>query len=31
MTPSYWRAPIGGMLIGLSAAMLPTLNGRIAG
>ena len=31
MTSTYWHALIGGMLIGLSAAMLLVLNGRIAG
>jgi uncharacterized membrane protein YedE/YeeE len=28
---SYWPSLIGGMLIGLSAAMLLLLNGRVAG
>ena len=31
MTFPYWPSLLGGMLIGLSAAMLLLLNGRIAG
>ena len=31
MSFHYWPSLIGGMLIGLSAAMLLLLNGRIAG
>lgn len=31
MSFSYWPSLLGGMLIGLSAAMLLLLNGRIAG
>lgn len=31
MTPAYWSALAGGLLIGLSAATLLLFNGRVAG
>ena len=31
MTPDYWMAAAGGLLIGLSAVLLLFLNGRMAG